>query len=105
MLVLTRKVQEQIRVGDNITITVLQVRGNSVRIGIDAPRDVRVIRGELPTFDESDAPTTVVIEATIPAEDSAVEPENGESEISPRVNRSPLSRAGRKASQLVLSQV
>ena len=48
MLVLTRKLQEQIRIGDNVTITVLRVKGQAVRIGIEAPRDVRVIRGELP---------------------------------------------------------
>jgi len=47
MLVLTRKVKEQIVIGDNITITLVRMQGNSVRIGIDAPKDVRVIRGEL----------------------------------------------------------
>ena len=51
MLVLTRKPQEQIRIGNGITITVLRVKGNTVRIGIDAPRDVRVVRGELPEFE------------------------------------------------------
>lgn len=48
MLVLTRKRQEQIRIGDNVTITVLRIKGQAVRIGIEAPRDVRVVRGELP---------------------------------------------------------
>ena len=47
MLVLTRKADEQILIGDNIKITLVRVRGNSVRIGIDAPREVRVVRGEL----------------------------------------------------------
>ena len=51
MLILTRKTDEQILIGENITITLVRVRGNSVRIGIDAPRDVRVIRGELQSFD------------------------------------------------------
>ena len=41
MLVLTRKLQEKIRVGNDITITVLRVKGNTVRIGVEAPRDVR----------------------------------------------------------------
>ncbi len=49
MLVLTRKRQEQIRIGENITLTILRIKGNTVRVGIEAPRDVRVIRGELPT--------------------------------------------------------
>lgn len=47
MLVLTRKLNEQILIGDDIKITLIRVRGNSVRIGIEAPRDVRVVRGEL----------------------------------------------------------
>jgi carbon storage regulator CsrA len=47
MLVLTRKVNQQIRLGDNITVTILRVQGNSIRIGVEAPREVRVIRGEL----------------------------------------------------------
>ena len=46
MLVLTRKLQQQIRISDNITITVLRVKGNTVRLGIDAPRQVRVVRGQ-----------------------------------------------------------
>lgn len=48
MLVLSRKVQEGIQVGENIVITVLKVKGNMVRIGIDAPSHVRVKRFELP---------------------------------------------------------
>lgn len=47
MLVLTRKAQEQIQIGGNIVVTILQVKGQSVRVGIEAPRDVRVIRSEL----------------------------------------------------------
>ena len=58
MLVLTRKLQERISIGQDIMITVLRVKGNSVRIGIDAPDHVRVVRGELPRYDVpgSDAP-------------------------------------------------
>jgi len=52
MLVLTRKLKEQIRIGDNVTITILRVNGNTVRVGIDAPRDVRIMRGELPPLME-----------------------------------------------------
>ena len=47
MLVLTRKYQEKIRIGDNITVTVLRTKGKAVRLGIEAPADVPVIRGEL----------------------------------------------------------
>ena len=47
MLVLTRRVDERIMIGDSITVTVLEVRGDQVRLGIDAPRDVEVVREEL----------------------------------------------------------
>ena len=47
MLVLSRKQDEKIIIGENITITILKIRGNTVRIGIDAPRDIHVMRGEL----------------------------------------------------------
>jgi carbon storage regulator CsrA len=47
MLVLTRKHQEKIRIGDHIVITVLKTKGKSVRLGIEAPNEVSVIRGEL----------------------------------------------------------
>ena len=48
MLVLTRKLQEKITIAGNITVTVLRVKGQTVRIGIEAPREIRVVRGELP---------------------------------------------------------
>jgi carbon storage regulator len=47
MLVLSRKLNESIIVGDNITITVLEIRGDKVRIGVAAPRDVSVHRKEI----------------------------------------------------------
>jgi carbon storage regulator CsrA len=53
MLVLTRKQQEKIHIGENISITVVRIKGNTVRVGIEAPRDVRVIRGEVITKDEA----------------------------------------------------
>ena len=47
MLILTRRVQEALVINDNVTITVLSVKGNQVRLGIDAPRDVEVHREEI----------------------------------------------------------
>ena len=47
MLVLSRKETESIRVGDSIVITIVRVSGDKVRIGIEAPREVPVIRNEL----------------------------------------------------------
>lgn len=48
MLVLSRKLKQEILIGENIKITVLKVKGNTVRLGIEAPRDIHVVRGELP---------------------------------------------------------
>ncbi len=47
MLVLTRKLGENIRIGDNVKITVLEVRGTQVKLGIDAPPEVIVHREEI----------------------------------------------------------
>jgi carbon storage regulator len=47
MLVLTRKTQERIVIGRDIVVTIVRVQGQSVRIGIEAPDDVRIRRGEL----------------------------------------------------------
>jgi carbon storage regulator CsrA len=58
MLVLTRKTQEQIQIGNNIKITILRVKGQSVQIGIEAPREVRVLRAELQTDVVEDANPT-----------------------------------------------
>jgi carbon storage regulator CsrA len=70
MLVLTRKYQEKIRIGNNITITVLRTKGKAVRLGIEAPADVPVIRGELsfehesePAAEEVSIPAFEVVEA------------------------------------------
>jgi carbon storage regulator len=47
MLILTRRVGEAVMIGNEVTITVLGVKGNQVRIGINAPRDVAVHREEI----------------------------------------------------------
>jgi carbon storage regulator len=51
MLVLSRKEGERLVIGDNITIVVSKVSGNRVSIGIEAPRDVKIVRGELPELE------------------------------------------------------
>lgn len=47
MLILTRKPSETLMIGDDITVTVLGVKGNQVRIGVNAPKDVSVHREEI----------------------------------------------------------
>ncbi len=53
MLVLSRKETERIRLGDSIVLTVVRVAGDKVRIGIDAPPEVLVLRDELQPFEET----------------------------------------------------
>lgn len=47
MLILTRRVGETLMIGDSVTVTVLGVKGNQVRVGITAPKDVSVHREEI----------------------------------------------------------
>lgn len=61
MLVLSRKQQQEIVIGDNVKITVLKVKGNTVRLGIEAPREVKVVRGELPRETEQPEMANVTV--------------------------------------------
>ena len=47
MLVLTRKIGQKLMLGDNVVITIVDARGDSIKIGIDAPRDVSIFREEI----------------------------------------------------------
>jgi carbon storage regulator len=47
MLILTRKVGETVVIGDNVTVAIIGVKGNQIRIGINAPKDVTVHREEI----------------------------------------------------------
>ncbi len=52
MLILSRKVGEKIVIGDGITVVVNRVAGDRVTLGLEAPADVRILRGELRAFDD-----------------------------------------------------
>ncbi|MBO7421101.1 MAG: carbon storage regulator CsrA [Spirochaetaceae bacterium] len=47
MLILTRKTNEKIKIGNDITITIIEVRGDQVKVGVEAPKDVKVFRQEV----------------------------------------------------------
>lgn len=62
MLILSRKVGERIVIGNDITVVVSRVAGDRVTLGLEAPPDVHILRGELRPFDEQERkakPTTV----------------------------------------------
>lgn len=65
MLVLSRKANETIQIGDDIEIRILEVKGDTVRIGIEAPKSVDILRGELVlSISESNTEATI-FDATI----------------------------------------
>lgn len=90
MLVLTRKYQEKIRIGDNITITVLRTKGKAVRLGIEAPADVPVIRGEL-SFERPTAVPVAVPAASASSFESTAAAEAPCQRAMPRRSESPSS--------------
>lgn len=47
MLALTRKVGERIVIGDNIVVTVISIKGDSIRLAIEAPKEIKIYRGEI----------------------------------------------------------
>jgi len=63
MLVLSRKASDSILIGDNIRITVDRISGNRVTLGIDAPKDVRILRGEVEVELEEKASDELLIES------------------------------------------
>lgn len=73
MLVLSRKKDEKIVIGDNISIMVVEIRGDKVRLGIDAPRDVSVHRREVYEAIKRKETEQSVVEEDATEELSAVE--------------------------------
>ncbi len=72
MLVLTRKANQQIQIGPNVTVTILRIKGQSIRVGIEAPRNLSVLRAELA---EKLAGNMVADSETVQAAKAAVERE------------------------------
>lgn len=71
MLILRRRVGEKIVIGDGITVVVSRVSGGRVTLGIEAPSDVHIVRGELRPFDE---PTTRPVPVPVMASPAAALP-------------------------------
>ena len=66
MLVLTRKLNEEIHIGPNVTITILRVQGQAVRVGIQAPKHLNIVRGELIGRPK---PSAAVVATSVAADD------------------------------------
>ncbi len=64
MLILTRRVGETLMIGDDVNVTVLGVKGNQVRLGINAPRDVAVHREEIYERINQEPLEAIVVEET-----------------------------------------
>ena len=108
MLVLTRKLQQQIKIGDNITVTILKVKGSAVSIGIDAPREIHIVRSELPPeavqvyvvpqqaqadnhgHEQAREP---LVQTDPPAEKSSIQARTAHARQNPRFNMPPLKLA------------
>jgi carbon storage regulator len=54
MLILTRRIGESVKIGDNVTVAIMGIKGQQVRVGIDAPKDVTVLREEIEDRNKQD---------------------------------------------------
>jgi carbon storage regulator len=70
MLVLSRKESQRIRLGDSIVITIVKISGDKVRIGVDAPSDVLVLRDELEVRNPAGKPSAGLVSRNSPPEET-----------------------------------
>jgi len=63
MLILSRKINEKIMIGDDISVSIIEIRGDQVRLGVDAPKTVKVYRQEV--FDAIRAENRAAAESTV----------------------------------------
>ena len=82
MLVLTRKQNEKLHIGDDIVITIVRARGNSIRIGIEAPTSVNIRRGELAGLPEEQTPAPKQQRSSTESVDATEQPKNGHGPLS-----------------------
>jgi len=76
MLILSRKVNEKIMIGDDISVSIIEIRGDQVRVGVDAPKTVKVFRQEV--FDAIKAENKAAAESktALPIVDFGKQPNN-----------------------------
>jgi len=73
MLILSRKIDEKIKIGDNITITLIDVHGDQVKIGVEAPKNVKVFRQEVFDAIQNENKAAAVDESNTSATKSAID--------------------------------
>jgi len=90
MLVLTRKARETIQIGEDIVITIVRFKGQAVQVGVEAPREIRVRRGEVKRLPAEDAACAKPATTEASPEEDAAEAGEGQR---PAPQRPPLRRA------------
>ncbi len=92
MLVLSRKLNDEILIDENVVVRVVKIKGNTVRIGISAPEDVSIMRGELP---RREIEFSIEIEEESPPSPTAIE-FRSQLPPAPKTRLLDLARAGRQ---------
>ena len=64
MLVLSRKVGERIQIGDNVTVVVNRISGNRITLAIEAPREIKIVRGEIASSPDTASPPVEAVPAS-----------------------------------------
>jgi len=83
MLILSRKLNEQIMIGDKIELSVLELRRDHVKIGIDAPSDVKIYRREVYEAIQEENRAAARADIRLPALDDMIEPTDDPSDTGP----------------------
>lgn len=76
MLVLSRKVGEKIMIGPGVTLVVKRIAGQRVTLGIDAPHNVHIVRGELTPFEHEEDHVVPTVQITNPTWEASATPTN-----------------------------
>ncbi len=79
MLILTRKLNESITIGDSIEVSVIEIKGDQVKLGINAPREIKVFRKEVYLAIQQENREAAMASAQLPVIDSLIKPEGQDS--------------------------